>query len=71
MKNNPNKTEEEVLISKGLIAEDDLFKIKGEILGIPFVSTPPEEMSLEVLKTVPEETAKFYRMIPLNEKRER
>ncbi len=69
LKNNPNKTEEEVLISKGLIAEDDLFKIKGEILGIPFVSTPPEEMSLEVLKTVPEETAKFYRMIPLNEKK--
>lgn len=69
LKNNPSKTEEEILISKGLIAEEDLFKIKGEILGIPFISTPPEEMSLETLKTVPEETAKFYRMIPLSEKK--
>jgi len=46
-----------------------LFKIKGEILGIPFIATPPEEVSLETLKIIPEETAKFYRMIPLEEKR--
>ena len=70
LKNNPSKTEEELLISKGLIGEEDLFKIKGEILGIPFISVLPEDVSLETLKTVPEETAKFYRMIPLSEKKE-
>ncbi len=69
LKSNPNKTEEELLISKGLIGEEDLFKIKGEILGTPFISAMPEEMSLETLKTIPEETAKFYRMIPISEKK--
>jgi len=36
LKNNPNKTEEEVLISKGLIAEDDLFKDQGRDIGYSF-----------------------------------
>jgi len=66
---NPSKTEEEVLIMKGLVGEDDLFKLKGETLGVPFVPAPPEDISLEILKTIPEETAKFYRMIPLSEKK--
>jgi len=69
LKSNPAKSEEELLVNKGLIAEEDLFRIKGEALGIPFVSTPPEEVSLETMKTIPEETAKFYRMIPLSEKK--
>jgi type IV pilus assembly protein PilB len=69
LKNNPNKTEEDLLISKGLMGEDELFKLKGEVLGVPFVSVSLEDISLEVLKMIPEETAKFYRMIPLSEKK--
>ena len=63
------KTEEETLVAKGLVGEDDLFRLKGELLGLPFVSVAPEDISLEILKTIPEETAKFYRMIPLGEKK--
>jgi GSPII_E N-terminal domain. len=69
LKSNPEKTEEELLVARGLIEEGKLFELKGQILGIPFVSDPPEDISLEILQTVPEETAKFYRMIPLGQKK--
>jgi len=69
LKNNPGKTEEEMILSNGLVGEDNLFKLKGEMLGMPFISSPPEDISLEILQTIPEETAKFYRMIPLGEKK--
>jgi type IV pilus assembly protein PilB len=69
LKNNPGKTEEDLILSRGLIDEEKLFKLKSEMLGIPFISIQPENISLEILKTIPEETAKFYRMIPLGEKK--
>ena len=69
LRNNPAKTEEELLLSSGLIEEGKLFELKSQVLGMPFVSSPPEDLSLEVLQTIPEETAKFYRMIPLGEKK--
>jgi len=69
LKNSPDKTEEELLVAKGFVEEDGLFKIKGETLGVPFFSEPPEGLSLEILKIIPEETAKFYKMIPLEEKK--
>lgn len=69
LRENPGKSEEELLLAKEIIGEEELFKIKGEVLGIPFISIPPEEISLETLKTIPEETAKFYRMIPLSDKK--
>jgi type IV pilus assembly protein PilB len=69
LKNNPGKTEEDLILEQGLIEEEKLFKLKSEMLGIPFISVPPEDVSLEILKTIPEETAKFYRMIPFGEKK--
>lgn len=68
LKNNSAKTEEEVLVAQGLIAEEKLFNLKSQILGVPFIANPPEDFSLEVLQAIPEETAKFYRMIPLDQK---
>jgi type IV pilus assembly protein PilB len=69
LKNNPGKTEEDLILSRGLVDEEKLFTLKSEMLGIPFISIQPENISLEILKTIPEETAKFYRMIPLGEKK--
>ncbi|MCU0653334.1 MAG: GspE/PulE family protein [Candidatus Pacebacteria bacterium] len=66
---NPAKTEEEILVARGMVGEEELFQIKSATLGVPFVAVQPEDISLEVLKTIPEETAKFYRMIPLGEKK--
>lgn len=69
LKNNPEKGEEEILIARGFIEEEELFGLKAQVLGIPFVAEPPENFSLEILQIIPEETAKFYRMIPLSRKK--
>jgi len=69
LKNNPDKSQEELLITGGLVEEEKLFEFKSRTLKIPFVPSPPEDISLEILQTIPEETAKFYRMIPLGEKK--
>ncbi len=69
LKNNPGKTEEEIIISRGLVEEKKLFKLKSEWLGIDFIGESPEDLSLEILQTIPEDTAKFYRMIPLGKKK--
>lgn len=69
LKNNPGKTEEEMIISRGLVEEKKLFKLKSKWLGIDFIAESPEDLSLEILQTIPEDTAKFYRMIPLGKKK--
>ena len=63
------KTEEEVIIAQGFVEEKKLFELKSRWLGISLILDPPEDLSLEILETIPEETAKFYRMIPLGKKR--
>ncbi len=63
------RTEEEVIIAQGFVGEKKLFELKSRWLGISLIVDPPEDLSLEILETIPEETAKFYRMIPLGKKK--
>ncbi len=63
------KTEEELILEKGIIPEEDLFKLKSESLKINLVEKSAEDVPLETLELIPEDTAKYYKMIPL-EKRE-
>lgn len=69
LKLNQNKSEEDLLLQKGIIDEESLFKAKAQMLGIELVKTPPEELSLEILEMIPEETAKFYFAIPLEKRK--
>ncbi|MDP3991238.1 MAG: GspE/PulE family protein [Candidatus Nealsonbacteria bacterium] len=62
------KTEEEIILQKGLVSEDILFKLKSEGLKIPLKKVLLEEASLEILELIPHESAKYYKMIPLNKK---
>jgi type IV pilus assembly protein PilB len=59
------KKTEEVLMEKGIVSEEVLFSIKSENLKIPLKSIAPDQAILKVLELVPEETAKYYQMIPL------
>jgi type IV pilus assembly protein PilB len=59
------KREEEVILDSNLIAEEDLFNFKAKKLGIPFKKAYPEDVSLKVLELVPEDSAKYYKMIAL------
>jgi len=63
------KTEEELILEKGIISEQSLFKLKSESLKINLVEKAAEDVPLETLELIPEDTAKYYKMIPL-EKRE-
>src|SRR3989338_11490284 len=55
---------ESLLVKRGVDASD-LFSIKGEYLKIPTVRIGDEQISFEVLKNIPEESALHYRFVPL------
>lgn len=59
-----NKKEEDILLEKKIVSEDFLFQLKGEILNIPLATVSPENIDLKILETIPEESARFYKMIP-------
>jgi len=61
-----DKKEEEVILESGLVPEAVLYQAKSEFLKIPLKETDPEKIALEVLEVIPEETVKYYQMIPLS-----
>ena len=62
------KKGEEIILEKGLVGEDVLFGLKSEELNIPLKKIIPEEVPLEILELIPQESAKYYQMIPLSKK---
>ena len=60
-----DRKEEEVILEDGIIGEKDLFEMKSEELKIPLKEVLPEDISLKVLELIPEETARYYKIIPL------
>jgi len=62
------KTEEEIILEKGIVPEEHLFKLKSKGLKIPLKKITPEEVPLEVLELIPEEPAVYYKMIPIAKK---
>ncbi|MFH1582641.1 MAG: GspE/PulE family protein [bacterium] len=60
------KKEEEILIEEKAVPETVLFSSKSEILKIPLKEVDTEKVSLKILELIPEETAKYYKMIPLS-----
>lgn len=63
---NTGKTEEEAILESGVVNEDFLFGLKSEILKIPLKLVSAEEISLKALETIPEESAKYYKIIPIS-----
>jgi len=62
------KKEEEVILEKGIIDENFLFNLKSENLKIPLKEVITRDVPLEALELIPEETAKYYQMIPIAKK---
>jgi len=62
------KKEEDLLIEKKIVAEDFLFSLKSESLKIPLKTVEAEEVPLETLELIPEETVRYYQTIPLSKK---
>lgn len=59
------KKEEEVILDEKIVNEKFLFDLKSENLKIPLKEVDIEEIPLAVLELIPEESARYYMMIPL------
>jgi type IV pilus assembly protein PilB len=57
---------EDILLAKKLVSEHDLFNLKSEMLDLPLKDVDPKDIKLEILELVPEETAKYYKMVALS-----
>lgn len=66
-----NQKEEEIILKKKIVSEDFLFGLKSESLKIPLRAVSSEDIPLKVLETIPEESARYYKMIPLDRKENR
>ncbi len=53
----------DVLISEGLVKEEDLIKLEAYILGIPFVSLEKEIIPPDILKIIPEPLARSHNIV--------
>jgi len=56
---------EELLVQKRKVDEDLLFQVKSEALGMPLSQVETSEIPLKVLELIPEDSAKYYKMVPL------
>ncbi|OGZ27477.1 MAG: hypothetical protein A2365_03330 [Candidatus Nealsonbacteria bacterium RIFOXYB1_FULL_40_15] len=65
---NSDSKEEEVILKNKSATEDFLFGIKSENLKMQIKVVSPDDVKLKVLETIPEESAKYYRMISLDKK---
>lgn len=52
-----------ILITRGLVSEDDLRRMQAYILGIPFVDLKGQRIDLEVLSLIPEPIARNHNII--------
>ncbi len=62
------KTTEEVLLEKHIIEESVLFFLKSKNLNIPLKKVVIDNVSLDALALIPEETSRYYSMIPFAKK---
>ena len=62
---NSGKKEEEVILEKGVVDEKFLFNLKSESLKTPLREVNVEDVSLKILELIPEESIRYYKMIPL------
>ncbi len=60
-----SEKEEEIILKKKIAPEDVLFQIKSENLKIPLKEISADKVLLKNLELIPEETAKYYQMIPI------
>jgi len=54
---------EDLLLSKGLLTEDDLRRAKSYVLGIPFVDLKRERIPREVFSLIPEPIARKHNIV--------
>ena len=56
---------EEILVERRAVQEDVLFREKSEALKMPLKNVAVEEIPTKILGVIPEDSSKFYKMIPI------
>ena len=56
------RTEEEIILSKNIVAEDFLFELKSKIFNIPLIKVDADKVAADVLELIPEEASVNYKM---------
>jgi type IV pilus assembly protein PilB len=59
------KKEEEIILKRKITSEEELFRIKSEKFKVPLREVTADKVLLDTLELIPEETAKYYQMIPI------
>ncbi len=60
------KSVEDIIYTRRLLDDISIAQTKSEILGIPYVKVNPDEVKEDLLKLVPQETARTYGFVPLS-----
>lgn len=63
-----NRRIEDVLVSEGLVSQEELIRLKAYILGIPFVSLEKERIPPEILRIIPEPIARSHNIVAFRKK---
>lgn len=66
--NKTNQKVGDVLVSQGLISQEELIRMEAYILGIPFVNLEKEKVEEEVLKIIPEPIARSHNIVAFRKK---
>ena len=53
----------DVLVSEGLVSQNELIKLQAYILGIPFVDLEKEKIPSEILRIIPEPIARSHNIV--------
>lgn len=64
------KSPEDLLYDNNLVEEIEIAKTKSQIIGVPYKKFNLEEISDELLKIIPENTSRTYKVLPLQKTRE-
>lgn len=62
------KREEEIILEKNILPEKALFEFKSKNFKIPLREIAFEDVPLKILELIPYDSAKYYKMIPLDQK---
>jgi type IV pilus assembly protein PilB len=58
-----NVSTESILVSQGLISEDDLRRMQAYVLGVPFINLTTEKIPYDVLSMIPEPIARTHNVV--------
>ncbi len=66
---NKKESVEEIILRKNIITEDELFDIKSSVIEVPFKKEiKVEDISHDLISLINEDSANYYKMIPVGRK---